>query len=89
MSYWVIAQMSLDNDLTMREAACYAQEQGTNDADPTSWALKHGLALAAQPGWDAAYSYALATNIPAPGMNAGVITDGMILSAVQSIIHQP
>lgn len=85
MTYWTISQMSLDNDLTSREAACYAQERiGTED--PTRWALDNGLALAGNPGWGEAYESALASNVERPGKDPGVITDGMILSAVQGII---
>ena len=86
MSYWTISQMSLDSDLTSREAACYAQEVPETSIDPTRWALDHGMTLAGQPGWVEAYESALAGDVNRPGMNDGVITDGMILSAVQSIL---
>jgi hypothetical protein len=84
MSYWTISQMSLDNDLTSREAAAAAQEQ--HDTDPTTWALKYGLRLAASPGWAAAWESAIASDVERPGKDEGVITDSMILSAVQALI---
>jgi hypothetical protein len=85
MSYWTVSEMALDNDLTRREAACYAQEPAAA-GDAQSWALENGLALAASPGWDAAWASALAAGNPAPGRDEAVITDGMILSAVQALI---
>ena len=84
MSYLIVSDMSADYDLTRREAACYAQEPGA-DQDPTGWAQAHGLALAAQPGWDAAWSSAVAGGNAAPGRDEAVITDAMILSGVQAV----
>jgi hypothetical protein len=43
------------------------------------------LDLAASPGWDQAWSSALAAGNETPGRDPGVITDGMILSGVQAI----
>ena len=83
MSYWDIAQMSLDNDLTQREAAAAAQEQPD---DPTTWALANGMRLAASPGWADAWASAVAAELPQPGRDPAVITDGMILSAVQGLV---
>ena len=85
MSYWTVSEMSADNDLTRREAACYAQEPAATE-DPTTWALAHGLALAAQPGWDAAWSSAIAAGNATPGRDEAVITDPMILSGVQAVL---
>ena len=87
MSYWTVSEMALDNDLTRREAAAYAQEPGAH-GDEQTWALANGLKLAASPGWDAAYSSALASGIERPGKDESVITDGMILSAVQAILSE-
>lgn len=85
MSYWTTSEMALDNDLTRREAACYAQEPAA-DQDPTTWALANGLALAAQPGWGDAWASALASGNPAPGRDEAVITDSQILSGVQAVL---
>jgi hypothetical protein len=38
-----------------------------------------------EPGWDAAYAYAITAAIPNPGNDEGCITDGMILASVQAI----
>jgi hypothetical protein len=81
MAYWDVAQMSSDPDLQSRIAACAAQEGKPN---PRDWAYQHALVLCASPGWDAAWASAVAGNVPDPGRDPGVITDGMILSAVQA-----
>lgn len=83
MGYWDIAVMGSDSDLTLRVQACAAQEQ---DGNPYEWAAENMLALAAQPGWDAAWASAVAADNPAPGRDPAVITDGMILSGVQALL---
>ena len=85
MSYRTLACLATDPDLHARLAACAAAE-GMTDPHPLAWASNHQWQLAASPGWDAAYSYALATGVPHPGADEGVITDGMILAAVQPLI---
>ncbi len=82
MSYWSIAQMSGDVDLTSRVASCAAQE--IPGANPYGWATDHMMMLAAEPGWADAWDSALASGNETPGRDGGVITDGMILSAVQA-----
>ena len=81
MSYWDIAQMSADPDLTSRVAAAAAQEGA---ADPRNWAADNMLTLAASPGWGEAWASAVAGGNEQPGRDPAVITDGMILSAVQA-----
>lgn len=82
MSYSTQAQMARDNALLLRVTACAADE---NIPNPESWAWAHQWQLSSQPGWDAAYAYALASESENPGDEAGVITDGMILAAVQAL----
>ena len=82
MSYWDIASMAQDGDLLNREIACAASEGKT---DPMGWADQHRWQLAGQPGWADAWASAVAAGLPRPGMDAGVITDGMVLAAVQSM----
>jgi hypothetical protein len=86
MAYWDIATMVADTDLTSRVAASAAQEHAPGD--PAGWAFDHRWDWAAQPGWDAAWASAVAAGNEHPGQDAGVITDGMILSAVQSILAE-
>lgn len=89
MSYWDVAQMAADNDLLAREQACAAQEELPPDSSPFQWVAEHALDLAASPGWDAAWASAVAGGNAAPGRDPAVITDGMILSAVQALLGVP
>lgn len=58
-------------------------------AEPDNWMALHARTWAASPDWDAAWESALASHPDDPDYNPGtdeaVITDGMILSAVQTI----
>jgi hypothetical protein len=82
MSYWDIAQMTQNGDLSSRIAAAASQEGiGT----PQNWAWDHIWELCGSPGWSEAWASAVAGGNESPGKDAGVITDGMILSAVQAV----
>lgn len=87
MTYAIIATIQRDPDIRDRVAACVAVE-GLSPS-PDQWAAENAWKLAAQPGWAAAWGSALASHAGeeayAPGVDESVITDGMILSAVQSI----
>jgi hypothetical protein len=83
MSYNTQAALAVDGDLRNRVAAC-AATQGV--PSPVQWADAHLWSLSGAPGWDGAYAYALATGNPRPGYDEGVITDGMILAAVQPLV---
>lgn len=83
MSYTTQAQLARDSDLIIRAAACAATQ---NIPDPETWAWRHQWQFSAQPGWDAAYAYAIASGTDFPGKQDSVITDSMILAAVQSIM---
>lgn len=85
MSYNDIATMAKDGDLRERIAAC-AAEEGVREPHPTQWADRNQWALAASPGWADAYGYALNTNTERPGKSESVITDTMILAAVQILL---
>ena len=53
-----------------------------------TWTYQNKWAFSAQPGWDGAYAYAVVANPTLePGDNEAVITDGMILSAVQALLQ--
>lgn len=92
MTYFDIALLQQDQDFRSRVAACYSAEltsAGTlpmGNNDPWAWASTYAWAMASAPGFGDAYAYAVANNNPAPGKDPGVITDGMILAAVQSIL---
>jgi len=82
MSYSTQADMAQDPLLQRRVAAC-AATQGIGE--PLEWSAASMWQLSAEPGWDAAYSSALAAENPAPGRDEAVISDPMILSAVQAL----
>ena len=84
MSYWDISQMALDMDLLLRVQASAAQEIPIAES-PYTWTAEHILNVTSQPDWDSAWSSAIASGVPNPGRDEGVITDGMILSGVQAV----
>ena len=90
MTYRTVADMVDNTSLIRRELAAIAKE-GIDPPDPFQYANR--WQLASQPGWDAAWDSALAGHPDDPeydpGADEGVITDGMILSAVQSLIPPP
>lgn len=94
MAYMTISTIAGNPAMLNRVAACAAQE---GVPDPRGWAQQNMLTLAASPGWAAAWESALASD---PGTDPetvevardtdlggreDVITDGMILSAVQAL----
>ena len=83
MSYRTQALLAVDEHIIDRVTAC-ASTQGRQA--PQRFAYEHAWKLSAEPGWDAAYAYALNAGTVDPGNAESVITDGMILSAVQAII---
>ena len=64
MTYAAIAEMAADADLLARCTAC-AVEQG--EVSPEWWVQQQRWALAATPGWAAAYAYAQAALVVRPG----------------------
>lgn len=82
MSYRDIAELANDENLRRRILACAVQE-GVEDVD--AWVSQNLITIAAQPGWDAAWGSAREARRYPIGDDPGVITDGMILSAVQAL----
>lgn len=82
MSYLIQSKLVADASIKDRVIACAAVEGVVN---PEAWAHEQRWSLSAQPGWVAAYASAIAGGDTEPGANEGVITDGMILSAVQAL----
>jgi hypothetical protein len=78
MSYWDIASMAADLDMQARIYACVAQETDSQGG------IVEFLVICGAPGWADAWASAIASDNPQPGKDPGVITDGMILSAVQA-----
>ena len=84
MTYSTVAAMTHSVSLAEREYAAIAKE-GFDPPEP--WQYQWRWKLASQPGWDAAWDSAVAGGIEDPGADQSVITDGMILSAVQMLIE--
>jgi hypothetical protein len=88
MTYKAVADIVESPSLLRREHAALAKE-GIDP--PEQWQYVHRWELASSPGWDAAWDSALAAHPDDPdydpGDDPGVITDGMILSAIQGIIQ--
>ena len=82
MSYSDIALLSADNDFILRTTACAATE---GEENPGGWVMSHQWQMAAIPGFGDKYGYAVATGVVRPGNDPSVISDGDILSAVQSL----
>ena len=98
MSYLTQSAISANYSMIQRVAQAVAQEASALDVegsgDPDAWTYEHRRYWAASPGWDAAWESAIVSHPPTdgpelpydPGTDEGVITDGMILSAVQALL---
>lgn len=84
-NYSAVASMAASISLRDRVAACAAQE---GKPDPVIWAQQHMWAIAASATWDDTWQYAVDTyNVnqnPDTGARTDVISDAMILAAVQA-----
>lgn len=85
MAYIDIVQMATNATLRTRVAAAAAAE---GEGDPTQWAADNMWRIAAAPGWSDAWDYAEDTKTdnvnPDTGARDDVISDSMILAAVQA-----
>lgn len=88
MGYYEQNLMTEDQDLLNRLTACVAEEVDTKGQHPRTWLDKHIWGIIVTPGWRDTYSYAIQNNVDRPGRDESVITDAMILSAVQSYKNQ-
>lgn len=82
MSYNTVTSMASDQSLLNRCIAAAAEEGQVN---PVEWTQNRIWHLCSQPGWDDAWAYAIAAGNESPGDDEAVITDGMILAAVQGL----
>lgn len=87
--YSTIFAISTDPYLRNRLAAAVALE-GIDVVKPEEWVQANRWRIATQPGWAASWESALAAERPdpnayTPGNDETVITDAMILSAVQAV----
>lgn len=86
MSYASINQCANDTEFQGRLVACVAQE-GSQQPELAVRELRWPVSSAAD--IEAAYASALASDNPHPGLDPTVITDQMILSAVQANLTSP
>lgn len=86
MSLWDQSQLAHDEDFTLRVTACVSNED--HDLEPTQWANDHRWRMASAPGFAAAYSSAIAGDVPNPGRDEAVIADTQILAAVQAVLAE-
>jgi hypothetical protein len=96
-SYLSIAAIAGDEYMTERLNACTTQQHylgtidlgdswGSSPGAPLSWVVNNRYVWASSPGWGAAWESALAGDPDAePGKDPAVITDDMILAAVQTL----
>lgn len=83
MSYQEVVDVYGSQELRMRVTACAATE---GVPDPYSFIAQNEWQLAAQPGWAAAWGSAVLAELQGElGSRADVITDAMILAAVQAL----
>lgn len=86
MSYSTISQCANDPAFQNRVTACIAQE---GDATPTDALPLVIWPVSSASDIEAAYASAIAAGNPDPGGDESVITDQMILSAVQAHLPAP
>jgi hypothetical protein len=84
MSYWDVANLSDDPDFRARCTASLAQE-GHDSPEQQAYAWR--WQYAGQPGFGAAYATAILNEVPNPGRDPAVISDGQILSATQALME--
>jgi hypothetical protein len=87
MSY--LTQNDIANNMVMRDRIAQAvATENPSSPNPDQWAFDNRRHWAAAPGWDAAWESSLVAHPEEdynPGTDEGVITDGMILSQIQSM----
>jgi hypothetical protein len=90
VAYYDIALLAADQDYAQRAMAAYAVETLSDPAaeDPPQWWSAHAWDMAAMPGFGEAYASAIASGVPRPGKDPGVITDPQLLSAVQAVLNE-
>lgn len=86
MAYSDVALLATDQDFMNRTRAAVAAE---GEDDVNVWVQNHQWQMASAPGFGDAYASALAGSVENPGNDPSVISDSMILSAVQAIRNAP
>jgi hypothetical protein len=86
MSYKTVADMAESYSLVRRLNAGAAKESIDNNVQ---WVQTYRWELASQPGWDAAWDSAVAAEVPDPGSDEAVITDGTRRDHLRGSSHEP
>lgn len=91
MTYADQHAMSRDSDLVARITACAATQELPpgplfTRGGPREWVSRNAIRVTAKPNWPEAWASAIAASVVNPGLDQGVISDGMILSAVQAVL---
>lgn len=81
-TYHDLWTLRMDEAIKRRVIACAALE---GQFQPGQWWETHGWEVVAHTDWADAYTYASNSGHTNPGTDPAVITDGMILSAVQDV----
>lgn len=91
-----LTQNEIANSRGMLDRVAQAAAQEDVSSDPDRWTYENRRDWAAAPGWDAAWESYKVAHPPVggeapldPGLDEGVITDGMILSQVQAMESPP
>ena len=74
--------LRMDEAIKRRVIACAALE---GQFQPGQWWETNGWQVVARTDWANAWAYAVATGNTGPGGDPAVVTDGMILAAVQAV----
>jgi len=87
MAYYDLAQLADDDDFKDRCGAAAQAEGliGIGSGKVEQWVADNRWTLAAAPGFADAYASAIASHVPNPGRDTSVISDAMILSAIQAL----
>lgn len=86
MSYNTIALCVNDDAMSRRIRAAYASE-GIEQPDPAYYDKR--WLIAADPSIEPPYESAILAGVPDPGGDESVVTDGMLLAAVQAHPYTP
>ena len=80
MSYHSGWSLANDQDFMNRVGFC-SEVEGFG----FEWGIDNRMSVAASPGFADAYESAVISEVPSPGKDQAVISDAMILSAVQTV----
>jgi hypothetical protein len=83
VKYQGIVNTASDPDLRLRFYACAVKENKALNGSASAWLDARWWYLCAKNEINESYQYAVENDHPNPGIDEGVVTDAMILAAVQ------